>query len=508
MKFESDSSLKRVVKNSYFMAVSFAVFTLSGLFFVPFLIRQYGAEKYGLIALAGFLTQYVGFIAGCIGSSIGRFLNVSLNRSDWKEANEIYSTAIIGTVVLILLQLPFYAAGIWKLNWLIEFSPEQNTDFRILVGCNVLIFIVSLMMGVFSTPIQAANRLDINQVKGVVGELLRLVLLVVLILRIGPKLWIIGCVGLVLSLLQAVVTYYFSRRLASALKFCWESVTWKWIRPVMKMAVWSIIAGLGQILFQKTDVWIVNRFVDAQLAGVCAALLIWPNFVQQIAKRIGNLLMPVVMIDYSHGRFGRIRDLVLLNTRLLSLMSLFICGTLMVLGKWLLTLWMGEDYVQYHWVLVLMLLHFPLTLGREAVWLLFPAFNKMEYLGVSNLVSGVLNIILSLVLVAMGYGILGVVAATGVSLVLQRTLFLSYLASKLLEVDYRQFLRIYSGGGLLIIAVCVQHWIVKSNDYTAIGFVSMVVSSVLLIRVIMADPKFRGLLLSRMRKGPDRNAQV
>ncbi len=453
-----------------------------------------------MIALAGFLTQYVGFIAGCIGSSIGRFLNIALNENDWEQANEIFSTAIVGILVLIVLQIPFFVWGIWKLDWLIGFPSEIGADFRILVGCKVVVFLASILMGVVYTPIQAANRLDIGLTVSILGQLVRLLLLVALILWIGPKLWIIGVVDVLMFCAGTGAMYRFYRRLARNLAFKRKHITRRWIRPVMNMAGWSIVAGLGQILFQKTDVLIINRFVDFRLAGICAALLIWPNFVQQIAKNISSLLMPVVMIDYSHKRFQRIRDLVLLTSQLFCLMSLFACGGVMVLGDWLLDLWVGADYRQYQWVLVLMLLHFPLTLAREAIWLVFPAFNQMKPLGISNLVSGVLNIVLSLLFVFMGFGLAGVIIATGLSLVLQRTLFLTWFAGKLLDIEYREFIRIYAGGIVLVVAVSVQWVFFKNSDFVVAGVVCMIIAVAILARLFFFDSRFRMLTESLRKK--------
>lgn len=500
MEFKADSSLNRVKKNGVLTAVQFAVYTLSGFWFIPFLVNQYGDGTYGLIALAGFLTQYIGFIAGCIGSSIGRFLNIALNKNDWKQANEIFSTAIIGILVLIVLQIPFFAWGIWKLDWLIEFPPEVGADFRVLVGCKVVVFLASILMGVVYTPIQAANRLDIGLTVNILGQLVRLVLLVALILGIGPKLWIIGVVDLLMFCVGTGSMYCFYRRLARNLVFKRKHITGKWVRPVMNMAGWSIVAGLGQILFQKTDVLIINRFVDFKLAGICAALLIWPNFVQQIAKNISSLLMPVVMIDYSRGHIQRIRDLVLLTSQLLCLLSFFACGGVMVLGDWLLGLWMDTGYRQYQWVLVLMLLHFPLTLAREAIWLVFPAFNRMKPLGISNLVSGVLNIALSLLLVFMGFDLAGVIIATGFSLVLQRTLFLTWFAARLLDIRYRKFIGIYAGGLLLVLAVAVQWLFFRSNDFVVVGIACMAMATAILVWMCFFDPRFRILVDSLLKK--------
>lgn len=494
--FVSDSSVKRVAKNGIFVAIRFGVFTLSGIIFIPFLVKQYGEGAYGLIALAGFLTQYVGFISGSISSSIGRFLNIALNKNDWEQANQIYSTAMVANLYLVLFQLPFFIAGVCYLDRLIDFPPEQSTDFRILVSCNILVYLITVVLSVVRTPLHAANRIDIAMKFEVLGQVLRLGILYLMITQIGAKLWIIGVVDLTLALIGLKGSFYIAKKVARSLVFRRSQIAWKWVRPVMNMAGWSIVAALGQILFQKTDVWIVNRFVDAKLAGVCAALLIWPNFVQQIAKNISSLLMPVVMIDFAQQRFERIQNMMMLFSRLFSIMAMFICGFVMIFGEGLLELWMGEEYRQYNIFLVLMLIHFPLTLAREAIWGIFPAYNKMHYLGISNLVSGSLNIVLSLLAVFYGYGLIGVIVATGISLIIQRTLFLSFFCVKLLNIRGMRLFKCYIPGILVVLIFFVQ-WVFWNNHYLMqVGIFSLIVAGLFSLEVLVREKESQAALKS------------
>ncbi|MDF7826682.1 lipopolysaccharide biosynthesis protein [Pontiellaceae bacterium B12227] len=495
-EFKSDSSVKRVMNNGVYTALRFGIFTISGFVLIPFLVSEFGNGTYGLIALAGVLTQFVGFISGCISSSIGRFLNIALNKNDWEQSNQIFSTAIVANLALILLQLPVFVLGVWKLHWLIDFPPDESRDFRILVSCNILVYLITVLFSVLRTPISAANRLDISIKIEVACQLLKLALTFGLISWIGPNLWIIAAVNLGIAITGVVATFSVFRTFAGSIVFRTKYVTRKWVRPVMNMAVWSIVAELGQILFQRTDVWIVNRFVDMGLAGVCAALLVWPNFVQQIAKNVSSLLMPVVMIDYANDRIERIQDSLMLFSRLLSILAIFICGFIMLFGGWLLEQWMGEEFRQYHIYLILMLLHFPLTLAREAFWGIFPAFNKMHYLGISNLIGGVMNISLSILAVYLGFGLSGVIIATGISLILQRTFFMSYYAIKLLNVHWYRLAKCYLPGLLIMVLFLIQ-WIGFENRYLLhVGVSSIVIALLFSFDVFVMERDSKATLKS------------
>ncbi len=494
--FKSDSSIKRILKNGYFTAMRFGLVSFINVFFIAFLLDRFGKASFGLIALAGFLTQYIGFISGCIGSSVSRFLNVALNKNDWEEAREIFCTALFANLLLVAIQLPLFALAIWKLDWIIDFPPEKSTDFRILVICNTAVFLVGLIKGVIFTPIYAANRLDINAKFDMLRELLRFAVLFALIIWVGPYLWLIGAVELVVSVIIGIVGYRVYKRLVmDQLVFKRKYINRKWIKPVMNMAGWGAVASLGQILFQKTDVLIINKLIDPALAGVCAAIVIWPNFVLQIVKNLSNMLMPVFVIDYAHNRTERIQSAVLFLCKAYTILALVVVGGAILFGGWAMNLWV-EDFGQYNTYLVLMLIHFPLTLTREAMWSIFPAFNRMEYLGISNLISGVLNIGLSLLAAFLGYGMAGVIIATGISLILQRTFFLTVFTAKLLDIKKTEFVIIYIPGTVLLVAYVLQ-WIVTGNTLVwPVGVLSLVMGIGYCVWVVMRDDTYRRLLKS------------
>ncbi len=416
-QFNSDSSLGRMAKNSAYIAFQFGLYAIAGFFFIPFLVEHYGKGSYGLIALAGILTQYVGIVSRCVGNAIARYLNIALNQNDWKQANEIFSTAIAANIGLFLLEAPLFLIGVWKLELLIDFPSEAATDFRILVVCNILVFLISVLSGVIRTPIQAANRLDVGAVLDSSRLLLRLFLLFSLISTLGAKLWIIGAVDLALSIVQLVVLLSLSRRFAKALRFRWRSVTRKWIGPVLNMAGWSVVTTLGGYLLISTDVWMINRFVSDEIAGVYAAMLVWPNFLKQVSKQLASILSPVYLIDYAKGNNERVARLCLSSAKLLGCFAALVVGVLYVIAEPVLELWlagMGAHVTLFR----IMLIYVVYTLGEGVLWQIYMTLNKVHFTGIVGLVAGIFNIILSLSLIHAGYGAIGVAVATAVSVFL------------------------------------------------------------------------------------------
>ncbi len=448
--FKSDSSFSRVSKNGVFSAFRYGFHALSAILFIPFLVKQYGSGSFGLIALAGFLTQYVGLISNCVGTAVARFINIALNQNDWRRASEIFSTALVGNAILLAIQLPLFAVGIWKLDVLIDFPPDLARDFRLLVTCSVLVFLVTLVSGVLSTPVQAANRLDLSAKLDIFRQLVRIMLLVALILTLGAKLWIIGVVDLGIALCFAPINYLIYRKLASSLVFKLNLVSAKWIRPVLSMAGWSLVAMLGWTLFVSSDVWLTNRFVSKEMAGVYAALLVWPNSIVQIGGQISALIAPVYMIDFAKGDHARIARVCLFANKMLGFIAAFGVGCIFVFSNDIIRVWLGSDFVEYATVLKLVSVGLTFTLGGAVVWCIFPAIDKTHWTGLSNLATGILNLVLSWWLVHLGWGVFGVAIGTLVSTTLKTNVIEAYWVSRELEVPYMKFVANYIYAAIIL----------------------------------------------------------
>lgn len=488
-----------MLKNGVFFTLRFGIYTLSGLLFIPFLVRQYGSGTYGLIALAGFLTQYIGMVSSCVGVSIARFLNIALNRNDWTQANEIYSTALVANFGFILLQLPVFALGIWKLDWLISFPPEIGFDFRVLVACNVAVFFISQITGVLSTPILASNKLYLITTADAIRIALRLILLVALIKLVGAKLWFIGIVDLCLSIGNIAVVYLISRGLATDLVFRLKHVTKAWIRPVLNMAGWTLVTALGGALFVKTDVWMINRFVSKEMAGVYAALLIWPNFLKQISKQFAGILAPVYMIDYARGDIQRVANLSFSSAKMLGCFVALAVGVLYVVAEPLLVFWLGAGFGQHVALFRLMIIYLVFTIGESVIWQIYTTLNRVHITGVISIAAGVLNIGISMLLIYQGFGAVGVALGTVIGQLVACALAVPMGVCHELKIPYRRLGNNQAAAGLLLLISFLSAWVgFRISTFSIIGgllaYIMLLIGGCFIFTKVALSSEERGIM--------------
>ncbi|MFA0512881.1 lipopolysaccharide biosynthesis protein [Vibrio breoganii] len=501
MKFKTDNSINRVLKNSGFVAFRFIIYTVSGFIFVPFLIGSFGTADYGLIALAGFLTQYVGMISNCIGSSVARFLNIALNKDDIYESNEIYNTALVSNIALILINIPVFAYCLYNLDIFFDFEIEKSQDLFILVLCNVLVFFIALLTGVFKTSIQASNRIDISAKIDIIKIVVRLILIYAGVHYIGASLWIIGVVDLVLALLSAIFFILISGKLAPELVIDRTHINKKWISPVLKMSSWSLVGVLGFSLITQTDTWLINRFVDKEVAGIFAALLVWPNLVKQVTKQFESIIAPVLLIDFAKGNLKRFDNTLRYSSRFLASGGGIITGLLFVLVPFIVEYWLKVNDDSYSLLLYLMLFYLALTLSESVLWRYFQISNKMNQNGIISIGTGLFNIVLSVVFINFGYGYLGVAFATSISLLIKDAVLVPVIICKNTSLKFSQFINDY------LISIFLMGFsyfgfsqimaeILNGNMINTLLF-SMITIVLLIVFLIQANKKLLVIIYSR-----------
>ena len=148
-------------RNSFFQVLSFISHVVIGICLVPYLVRHLGRAAYGLIPIAGAMTQYVALISHSISSAVNRFLTIALQQNDADEANRIFNTAFFSYLAIGLLQIPVFALIIYYANAIFSIPEALYQDVIILLACSATSFLISLTCSVFGVPMYANNRLDV-----------------------------------------------------------------------------------------------------------------------------------------------------------------------------------------------------------------------------------------------------------------------------------------------------------------------------------------------------------
>lgn len=463
---DTTSQFKRQLPRNLFLQVlSFATRIAIGIALTPYLVNHLGRAAYGLIPLAGVMTEYVSIITQTISSAVGRFLTIALQREDVNEANRVLNTAFFSYLALALVQIPAFGLFIYWADRIFTIPDVLYWDAITLLICSAISFLISLIAGVFGVPIYANNRLDISRSLDVASQIARIAGIIILFVANGPALRYVGYVDLTLSILGTLATVLIGRRLAPALRLDVRAYDWSKLRRIMAMGGWLLVNYVGFLFFLRIDIWVCNRFVSAEAAGDYAAVLQWSNLIRQAGTVLSGVIGPMIMIYYARAEVERLVRLSGFSVRVFSLVMAVPISILCVFSSSLLTLWLGESFSPLAPLMVILLCHLVINVSVGPLLMVQTAMNKVKWPALITLAMGVVNVALAIFLAKyIGWGIYGVAIAGAIILTLKNAVFTPIYAVMILGRPWYVFLKCYASSvvffaGLVVSGLILNHYL-------------------------------------------------
>lgn len=454
---------KQLPHNLFLQILSFVVYVGIGVWLVPYLVKHLGRAAYGLIPIAGVMTQYVSLISHNISSSVNRFLTIALRRNDVDDANRVFNTAFFSYSAIAVIQVPMFGLLIYYANAIFTIPDELYRDAIILLICSATAFLINLTGSVFSVPIYANNRLDISRSIDIGRQVCRLVGIVAFFLALGPALRYVGYVDLAISVVLCVVQVGIGKRLAPVLKLALHYYDWHKVRQLINMGWWLLVNHIGALLFLRTDIWVCNRFVSAEAAGDYAAIFQWSNLIRVGGGVISGIIAPMIMIYYARAEMENIIRLSKLSVRILSLALAIPISVMCVFSSSLLHVWLGDSFGRLAPLMIVMLCHLVINVGVSPLFNIQLAMNKVRWPGLVTLVMGIINLFLAILFAKyLNWGIYGVAIAGAIILTIKNAFFTPIYGAVILHQPWYTFLKSYLSS-VLFLAALVSLGIVVSR---------------------------------------------
>jgi len=475
-------------RNAIMAILSFVVLALAAIWLTPYLVTNLGSAAYGLIPLAALLTQYVAIITTQLSMAVRRFLIIEAQKPGGNP-NVVFNSALMLYIILIVVQIPLFALAISNINIIFTIPAELLLDAQILFSCSAASFMISLLFGIFGISIYSKNRLDISSTIELIRGVARLVSILVFFSIFGPRLRYIGYTELILALFMGVSNLYYWRKLTPELKINFRHTDIKIMKPIFKMSFWTLVNNIGALLYVRTDVWIINRFISPIVAGQYAAILVIHTFIKQLGRLVSNQFGPTAIAYCAKGEWGALRKMLQMSMKMTSIFIAVPIGIICVTAPELLNTWLGNDFIYLTPIVWFTIAHLFINVGVfPLMFCLQPAMNKVKLPGLVTFFMGIANITCTYTLgVTLGMGVVGVALGGAIILSLKNAAFISIYGAKTLKLPKTTFLKPLMGSFLIFIFILamskmpVAKWLGFTSGYAYLGITAAYISTVALV---------------------------
>lgn len=343
---DSDSSNKRIAKNTVFLYLRTALGILINMFAIRIVWRALGVEDYGIFTLVGGIVLMFQFLNSAMVASSQRFISFELGRGG-ENLRQVFSISVTVHYMLAgLILLLAETVGIWFLTVKLKIPPERATAAMWVYQCSIVTFMLTVISVPYNAMLIAYEHMKAYGYIGIIEVLLKLAVVLVLLVIPTDKL-----IAYALMLVAAQVTvrciymWYCHRHFEAARYRPEKNVPL--IRDMFSFAGWSFLGNMGFSFRDQGLNIILNMFFNVTLNAAKGMAYNVASVISNFSANFQMALNPQITKLYAKGELPRMMLLVRRGCKFSFLLLMLIVVPLFFQAEFVMTLWLGhvDSYV-------------------------------------------------------------------------------------------------------------------------------------------------------------------
>ena len=438
---------------------------LVGLFLLPFIVHHLGDRLYGFWSLAAAFIGYYGLLDLGLTSAISQYLCIAIGRNDPAESQKVFNTALriqsfIGGLALLATGLLALCAPLFCR------TPEDAALFWKVITILGVNAAIGFPARVYGGILEAELRFDIQSGLTLFSLVLRTGFTVWAILA-GGGLLALAWMTLLSSLPAIPVQIWIAKRQAPWARIDVLPLEWARAKSLFSYSAYTAVTMLADTLRFQIDPLVISAFIGLAAVTHYRVATIFTSYFINAMLSTGGIFQPV--LSQLHGAEDRrtLEKVFFFATKVSLCISVFISLSLISWGKPFISRWMGPNYRDAYWPMVVLSLAVLLDVCQgPSVSLLYATFNHRFYTYV-NAAEGILNLLVSLLLVR-SLGILGVALGTLIAAFVIRIVVQPFYVCRVSKLHYRDYMKFLGGnllrcGSLTGAAIAISAWGLRSS---------------------------------------------
>src|SRR5690625_1183187 len=384
-----------VVSNLAYVIVS----SLFLLWLTPYLINRLGVELYGLIPLATAFVSYFNLVTVSISSSVGRYVIIYFQKSDYHKSNIYFNSAFWVLVVICSLLALLGALLSLNVEHLFSFPSKHSSDVGLLFLMVIIGGLITAVGSPFKVSVLVNHRFDLDSYIKILAKLIQISTIYLMYEVFSPAVALYGVSYLLMSVVSVALLYLCMHYLTPQIKLNYKLVSKDAGRELGSMSTWQIVSQAGAVLYLTSSIVIVNVFLGAEQAGKYAAIAQWVTLLSVLGGAISSVFAPIA---YQYIAKEDLESLSLQISRSIKYITMaigfpaaLICG----LASPILESLLGSNFVDLAGLVWIMVMPLVFNTGVRPTFAVFMGLNKVSFRAIVVIVFGLVNVFLSILLI-------------------------------------------------------------------------------------------------------------
>lgn len=432
------NSFKQIKWGVILSYLSIAINICSGLFYTPWMVATVGDSQYGLYTLANSVITLFLVDFG-LSSATSRYL-AKYNAENDRESAEQFLGAVyklyllMDAVILTILLAVFFLMDRIFLN----LTFEELARFRVVYAISALFSVINFPCVTFNGILTAYERFIPLKIADLLYRVCNVGLAVIALL-LGYGLYALVTIHAVVGLLILVVKYAVIRK-TIPLKVNFKKTEKGIYKELLGFSIWVTVSALAARLVFNITPSILGIVASSAAIAVFGIVMTIEGYAFTITTAINGLFMPQISrIVVGTEENADLNILFLRVGKFQYFLNGAIVAGFTVVGESFIRLWMGEVYITAYGGILLVLIPGLFYNALEIANTTMTVKGKVKLIAVVSLVTGFINIVLSLPF-SKKFGVIGACVSICIAY-LVRSVLCNFIYHKVLPLDIPRFIK-------------------------------------------------------------------
>ena len=436
----------QMTKNIAMNVLAFAIQLVINFYISPTIVSGVGTEAYGFIGLANDFTSYASVVTTVFNSVAARFIAASYYQRDYEQANRYFNSLIVANLIMAGALGIVGAALVPCLDLFLEIPAAILSDVKLTFALVFGAYILNLVTTVFTASVFVSNRTDIQGVRNIINQIVRLAAIVFFFFFFSLRSYWIALATLIAGVVVAVMNVSLTKTLTPQLTIAPRTYARKKDAfTLAKSGGWMAFTSLSNVLMRGLDLVIANLCIGASAMGILSVARTFPNQITAVIGTIAPLFTPVFVALYARSQTEELVRSVKSSIQTMAILLFVpICGFL-VFSSEFYTLWQPELSAEEIGTVSLLssvtAIQAYFNASTATMAQLSIVTDKLKLPVFISCGCGIVNIVLVLVLIyCTNLGVLAIALSGTTIMILRYVIFNAMYAAWCLGVSKRTFL--------------------------------------------------------------------
>lgn len=231
-----------------------------------------------------------------------------------------------------------------------------------------------------------------------VDYIARVIVTIVLFENGHTVLWSAAIATDIVYLIMLIFYVYYSYHKLPELKIDFSAFRVKKLFDLFKSGVWIAVSSGGNMMLSSLNLYFANLLCGVLITGIYASIMQFNIISVMILTVLVNSLLPKMFKLFSLDETKKLFNYTIYSMSLSALALSIISGGIIVFGNDFMGFWMGQEFKGYQLLILLTVVHLPLTLPSQVLNQTFTVMNKVKVPAIATILFGILNLIVAVIL--------------------------------------------------------------------------------------------------------------